>query len=431
MVKGDPTMVILGIDAHKQTHTVVVVDERGRKLVERTVKTTTKDHLDLLVWASTNPGGTDDLHRPLDRAQRQALAGRGNGPLGRGGDAEYRAQLPPHQGPRRHAHAVGSARIMLRRWLSGSAHRIRLGRHRTSTTIGTSSETREQAVSQSTDRTRRPSLPSIHDFATWEPLLRLLRVGNAESLAVPGGHVAGRIGRDGGWSLPLPPRFPRPGRALQVEDMQDEFNAVERVQGAMADVGLDDISFVGEMSSTGRTVLYLLRFGPAVEAGMGPHPGSLILVEGSVPEPWRRLPDPVPGAAPAASGDPALLERTPRERIPGATGAIEAEIAAAEARLSVALPDELKVLYRVRGGGGRTGVTATRQRSASSKQSAASSFHWTNCPSPTRRPARARGSSRRRRRSSPRPTPRCREWSAHPAGSPSATMAAVTGSRST
>jgi transposase len=45
-------MVILGIDAHKQTHTVVVVDERGRKLGERTVKTTTKDHLDLLVWAS-------------------------------------------------------------------------------------------------------------------------------------------------------------------------------------------------------------------------------------------------------------------------------------------------------------------------------------------------------------------------------------------
>jgi cell wall assembly regulator SMI1 len=187
---------------------------------------------------------------------------------------------------------------------------------------------------------RRPSLPSIHDFATWEPLLRLLRVGNAERLAVPGGHVAGQIGRRG-WSLPLP------GRVLQVEDMQDEFDAVERVQGALADVGLDDISFVAEMSSTGRTVLYLLTFGPAVEVGIGPHPGSLILVEGSVPEPWRRLPDPVPGAAPAPSVDPALLERTLRERIPGATGATEAEIAAAEARLGVALPDELKVLYRV------------------------------------------------------------------------------------
>jgi hypothetical protein len=45
--------------------------------------------------------------------------------------------------------------------------------------------------------------------------------------------------------------------------------------------------------------------------------------------------------------DLALLERTLRERLPGATGATGAEIAAAEARLGVALPDELKVLYRV------------------------------------------------------------------------------------
>jgi transposase len=45
-------MVILGIDAHKRTHTVVAVDERGRKLGQRTVGTTTADHLELLVWAS-------------------------------------------------------------------------------------------------------------------------------------------------------------------------------------------------------------------------------------------------------------------------------------------------------------------------------------------------------------------------------------------
>jgi transposase len=45
-------MVVLGIDAHKRTHTVVAVDERGRKLGERTVGTTTADHLELLVWAA-------------------------------------------------------------------------------------------------------------------------------------------------------------------------------------------------------------------------------------------------------------------------------------------------------------------------------------------------------------------------------------------
>ncbi|MBC6457043.1 SMI1/KNR4 family protein [Actinomadura sp. HBU206391] len=189
-------------------------------------------------------------------------------------------------------------------------------------------------------------MPSLHDFATWEPLLRVLRVGNAESLAATGGHVAGRIGR-GSWSVPMPPRLPPPGRALQVEDMQDEWDAVKRVQSALTDAGVEDISFAVEIEPTRRTVLHLFTRSPAVEAGLGPHPGSLILVEGSVPEPWRRLPDPVAGAVPAPSADPTLLERTLRKRIGGAIGATEAEIAAAEARLGVALPDELKVLYRV------------------------------------------------------------------------------------
>ncbi len=187
-------------------------------------------------------------------------------------------------------------------------------------------------------------MPAINDFGTWEPLLRLLRAGNAKALAAPDGHVAGRIGRYG-WSLPLPPRLPPPGRALQVEDMQEEFDAVGRVQSALADD--EEISFVAEIGPTGRTVLYLLDPSPAVEAGIGPHPGALVLVDQAVPEPWRRLPDPVPGAAPAPSADPALLGRTLRERLPGATGATEAEIAAAEARLGVALPAELKALYRV------------------------------------------------------------------------------------
>jgi Transposase len=45
-------MVVLGIDAHERSHTVIAVDEHGRELGERTVGTTTADHLDLLVWAS-------------------------------------------------------------------------------------------------------------------------------------------------------------------------------------------------------------------------------------------------------------------------------------------------------------------------------------------------------------------------------------------
>ncbi|MET9657777.1 SMI1/KNR4 family protein [Streptomyces sp. NPDC006510] len=190
-------------------------------------------------------------------------------------------------------------------------------------------------------------MPLIDDFATWKPLLRLLRAGNAERLAGSGGHVAGQIGAYG-WSIPQERGFPPPGRSVRAEDMQDEFNAVKRVQRALAGTGADSISFTAEIEPTGKSVLHLLSPSPAAEPGIGnPYPGSLILVEGSVPEPWRRLPDPVPDAMPAPSADPALLERTLRTRIPDAVGATEEEIAAAEARLGVDLPDELKVLYRV------------------------------------------------------------------------------------
>src|SRR5499427_7320573 len=45
-------MVVLGIDAHKRTHTVVAVDEVGRQLgVRVTQATSTAAHLDLVAWA--------------------------------------------------------------------------------------------------------------------------------------------------------------------------------------------------------------------------------------------------------------------------------------------------------------------------------------------------------------------------------------------
>lgn len=45
-------MVILGIDAHKRTHTVVAIDEAGRQLgTKTTLATTTEAHLDLVRWA--------------------------------------------------------------------------------------------------------------------------------------------------------------------------------------------------------------------------------------------------------------------------------------------------------------------------------------------------------------------------------------------
>ncbi|MGC4987060.1 SMI1/KNR4 family protein [Streptomyces sp. DT193] len=195
------------------------------------------------------------------------------------------------------------------------------------------------------DDQRNPT-PSIHDFVTWEPLLRLLRAEHTERLADPDGRVVGRIGQ-GGWSVPLERRLPPLGRAAQLDDMRDEYDAVERVRGALAKDGIEAVSFAVEIEPAGRTLLHLLKPSPAVESGIGPHPGALVLVEDSLPEPWHRLPDPAPEAVPAPSADPAVLERTLRERLPDAVGATEAEIVAAESRLGIALPDELKALYRV------------------------------------------------------------------------------------
>ncbi|MFI9821633.1 SMI1/KNR4 family protein [Streptomyces sp. NPDC052013] len=173
---------------------------------------------------------------------------------------------------------------------------------------------------------------AIHDFSVWESLLRIVRGSQGERLAAPGSWVTGQIGL-GGWSVP---------------GWRGEFSAVEGVQKALRADGLDNVSFVCETGTGGKTLLHVVEGGPAVECGItSPYVGALVLVEGAVPGPWRRLPDTVPGARPAPSADAALLERTLRERLPDAVGATEAEIAGAEARLGVTLPDELKALYRV------------------------------------------------------------------------------------
>src|SRR5690606_9915604 len=50
--KGNRTMITLGIDAHKRTHTVVAVGEHGRQLGTRTTNATTPtDRLAMVQWA--------------------------------------------------------------------------------------------------------------------------------------------------------------------------------------------------------------------------------------------------------------------------------------------------------------------------------------------------------------------------------------------
>ncbi|ANS32551.1 transposase is116/is110/is902 family protein (plasmid) [Rhodococcus opacus] len=45
-------MIVIGIDAHKRTHTAVVADQNGSQLSTRTIRTTSKDHLALLRWGA-------------------------------------------------------------------------------------------------------------------------------------------------------------------------------------------------------------------------------------------------------------------------------------------------------------------------------------------------------------------------------------------
>lgn len=153
----------------------------------------------------------------------------------------------------------------------------------------------------------RPSSSSLYDFATWEPLLRLLRADHVQALAAPGGEVAGLIGRQG-WSVPVRMRFPEAGRAMLVSDNQEAHDAIDRVRAALTEAGIGDVAFAAEIPPSGKAVLHLFDHGPAVDPGIGnAHPGALTLVEGAVPEPWRRLPEPVPGARPAPSVDLEVL----------------------------------------------------------------------------------------------------------------------------
>jgi transposase len=73
-------MVTIGIDAHKRSHTAVVVDEQGRQLAAKTLSSTASGHLALLAWAASYGGGrlwaVEDC-RHLSRGLEAALLAAG------------------------------------------------------------------------------------------------------------------------------------------------------------------------------------------------------------------------------------------------------------------------------------------------------------------------------------------------------------------
>jgi transposase len=71
-------MMVIGIDAHKRSHTAVTVDDMGRQQSMKTVGTTTHDHLRLLQWAARFDGdrlwAIEDCRHMTRRLERDLIA---------------------------------------------------------------------------------------------------------------------------------------------------------------------------------------------------------------------------------------------------------------------------------------------------------------------------------------------------------------------
>jgi len=81
-------MVVIGVDAHKRSHTLVATDEAGRKLSEKTVPATPEGHLSAVTWAARWPERTfalEDCRHLTRRLETDLLLA---------GEAAVR--VPPH-----------------------------------------------------------------------------------------------------------------------------------------------------------------------------------------------------------------------------------------------------------------------------------------------------------------------------------------------
>lgn len=96
-------MVVIGVDSHKRTHTVVAVDGTGRKLAGRTVVTTGEGHLELLNWSRRWPEHTwavEDCRHLTRRLEADLL---------KGGEAVLRVPPKLMAGARRSAREPGKS----------------------------------------------------------------------------------------------------------------------------------------------------------------------------------------------------------------------------------------------------------------------------------------------------------------------------------
>jgi len=96
-------MIVIGVDSHKRTHTVVAADGTGRKLAEKTVAATSAGHLELVRWAARFSG-----HRWALEDCRH-LSRRLSTDLPRAGEAVVRVPPKLMAGARRSAREYGKS----------------------------------------------------------------------------------------------------------------------------------------------------------------------------------------------------------------------------------------------------------------------------------------------------------------------------------
>ena len=190
-------MVIIGLDAHKRTHTAVAADEVGRELGRCTVRATTDGHLALLKWAAAWPErsfAVEDCH--LTRRLEPDLLGAG----------ERLVRVPT---------------------------RLMAGARRSSRERGKSDPI--DALSVARAALREPDLPVAElDGPTRE--LRLL-VDHREALVHERTRVQSRLR----WHLhELLPGFAVRPRGLRAERIVDEVEAaLSKVQGLVSELARD------------------------------------------------------------------------------------------------------------------------------------------------------------------------------------------------
>ncbi len=202
-------MVIVGVDAHKRTHTLVAADDVGRELASKTVAATPEGHLEAVEWAARWPErkfALEDCRHVTRRLERDLLAA---------GEAVVRVPTRLMAGERR-----GGRRA--------------------------ASRTRSTALADRARRVREPNLPVAHlDGETRE--LRLL-VDHREDLVRERTRIQSRLR----WHLHelFPGLVIRP-KSLRCFKVLDELDVrLDGVDGTVAEIARELVARTREL--TGR-----------------------------------------------------------------------------------------------------------------------------------------------------------------------------------